>query len=176
MSIYEIHSARGYIRVVAGVALGVLAGACLPTANDGERGAQCWTEQASRQHGCNVDAIRCIDDTEAGDFDAFFVCTDEADRCSATVTDNAEQCERRTGCIAALSGCLVECDRLLDQLQFAQCQQTCDIDFERCSPWYEPGCEQRCLNEATECVADSLDADDTIDCEDDRLGCVLECY
>lgn len=162
-------------RIIVGAALGALGGACLPSMNDGERGVQCWTTQARDQSECNIEAIDCL--YAAGeDFEDSVRCTNNFTRCSTDVSHDVQQCEYRSGCIAQLSECQLECDRLLDVGQLSNCYFACNLDFERCAPWYEDDCEDDCFETALECGAEATAAFESVRCENERLECVLECY
>lgn len=161
------------VRIVIAAGLGALGGACLPSATEGERGVQCWTERATQLSECSVDLIWCFDDADPEDPGDVDDCIDIADRCAASIVHSAEQCEQRPGCIAERAACEQECGRFAET---GACQQGCDRDFRRCAPWYDEACERDCLDKAQECAAESTAAFETVRCENERLDCVLECY
>lgn len=159
--------------MTVGLALGILAGACLPSAGEGERGVQCWTDQAIDISACNVDLIWCFDDADPGDPEDFQTCNDNAERCANDAIYEAEQCDLRPGCIARRAACQRACQGPESP---SDCGSQCTLEFDRCAPWYDATCERDCLEKALECAAQSAAAFETVRCENERLECVLECY
>ncbi|MEM9454269.1 MAG: hypothetical protein AAGF11_08830 [Myxococcota bacterium] len=161
------------VQIAITTGLWALLGACLPSATEGERGVQCWTEQATKRSECSVDFIWCLDDADPEDFGDLEDCTDIANRCAATIDQSTALCERRSGCIAERRACQQGCSGVVE---VGECQQRCDLDFEQCAPWFDEACESSCLERALECAAESSGASETVRCENERLECVLECY
>ncbi|MCA9710356.1 MAG: hypothetical protein KDK70_31240 [Myxococcales bacterium] len=159
---------------VAGVSLGILAGACLPSASEGERGVQCWTEQHTARHDCNVDYILCVDGLRPDDFEGFSDCGSDAERCYFDAGEVAKQCEQRSGCIGELVDCSEECSSQPNPS--SSCWTECGFRFESCAPWYERDCESTCGRINAQCIDDVVDVDDSLRCENEHYDCLLECY
>jgi hypothetical protein len=158
--------------IVTRVLLGALLVACLPRFPDGERGVQCWTDRAIDESACVRTALWCLE--RADDEDEAEDCLAEVARCEAASDELAEQCERRSGCIAANAACEDECNAAFEPS--SSCFEACRLDLELCAPWLELDCERRCEPPLFECLTTVTHTFHEAACDREHLDCVLECY
>ncbi len=158
--------------IIPKLLLGALVVACLPRFPDGDRGTQCWTDRVIEQASCIRIASWCLegsrDEDEASD------CISALSRCELAARDTAIQCERHTGCLAALEACEHDCDFWLDGS--SGCYAECQGELELCAPWLDLDCERRCDDAQLECLSSATFAFYEVACDRERTDCVLECY
>jgi hypothetical protein len=158
--------------IVTKVLLGALLVACLPRFPDGERGVQCWTDRAADRTTCTRTALWCLEDAkDASEADE---CLSELERCAVASDLLAEQCERRTGCLAAQAACEDACGNEFEVSP--GCISDCGIELELCAPWLDLDCERECQEPLYECLTTATHAFHEAACDREHLDCVLDCY
>jgi hypothetical protein len=165
--------------IVTKVLFGALLVACLPRFPEGERGVQCWTDLNIAQSECVRTAAWCLDDIEPAmdgtvDQNEIEECFTALARCELSTAQTAEQCERRTGCIAARTACVEQCSAGVDPS--SGCYDVCDLELELCAPWLDRDCERRCEEPFGECLTTAAQTYQEAACGRELLDCVLECY
>lgn len=150
----------------------LLLGACLPRFPEGERGVQCWTDLAADRTTCARTAAWCIEDAKDGSESDR--CFSELARCEGASDQRAEQCERRSGCLAAYEACTDACGSEFEASP--GCFDECQLELELCASWLELDCERECEEPFFECLSTATHTFHQAACDRERLDCVLECY